>query len=77
MNWDIVEGNWKQYKGKVKAQWGKLTDDHLDVIAGKRVELAGKIQEAYGINKDEAEKQIEAFESASKDLIKEANKHIS
>lgn len=46
MNWDIVEGNWKQFKGNVKQQWGKLTDDHLDVIAGKRVELAGKIQEA-------------------------------
>ena len=46
MNWDIVEGNWKQFKGKVKAQWGDLTDEHLDVIAGKRVELVGKIQEA-------------------------------
>jgi len=42
MNWDIVEGNWKQFRGKVKAQWGKLTDDHLDVIAGKRTELVGK-----------------------------------
>jgi uncharacterized protein YjbJ (UPF0337 family) len=58
MNWDIVEGNWKQFKGKVKTQWGKLTDDHLDVIAGKRTELAGKLQESYGISKDEAEEQI-------------------
>jgi len=68
MNWDIVEGNWKQFKGKVKTQWGKLTDDHLDVIAGKRTELAGKIQEAYGISKDEAEEQIKAFEKRSEDL---------
>ncbi len=68
MNLDIVKGNWKQVKGKVKAQWGKLTDDQLDVIDGKRVELAGKIQEAYGVSKDEAEEQIKAFEKArSKD----------
>ena len=46
MTWDIIEGNWKRFKGKVNAQWGKLTDDHLDVIAGMRVELAGMIQEA-------------------------------
>jgi len=58
MNWDQVEGNWKQFKGKIKEQWGKLTDDHLDTIAGKRDQLAGKIQESYGISKDEAEKQI-------------------
>ena len=67
MNWDVVEGNWKQFKGKVKARWGNLTDDHLDVIAGKRVELAGKIQEAYGITKDEAEQQIKSFEERNKD----------
>jgi uncharacterized protein YjbJ (UPF0337 family) len=67
VNWDIVEGNWKQFRGKVKAQWGKLTDDHLDVIAGKRVELAGKIQETYGLTKDEVEKQIKDFEERNKD----------
>jgi uncharacterized protein YjbJ (UPF0337 family) len=55
MNWDQVEGNWKEFKGNVKEQWGKLTDDQLDVIAGRRDQLAGKIQEAYGITKDEAE----------------------
>jgi uncharacterized protein YjbJ (UPF0337 family) len=65
MNWDIVEGNWKQFKGKVKAQWGNLTDDQLDVIAGKRVELSGKIQEAYGITTEEVEKQIKDFEKAN------------
>jgi uncharacterized protein YjbJ (UPF0337 family) len=66
MNWDIVEGNWKQFKGKVKARWGKLTDDHLDVIAGKRVELTGKIQQAYGVTKYEAEQQIKRFEESTK-----------
>lgn len=68
MNWDIVAGNWKQFKGTVKTQWGKLTDDQLDVIAGKRTELAGKIQESYGITKDEVEKQIKAFEVSNKDF---------
>lgn len=62
MNWDIVEGNWKQFKGKVKARWGKLTDDHLDAIAGKRDVLAGKIQKAHGVTRDEAERQIKDFE---------------
>jgi uncharacterized protein YjbJ (UPF0337 family) len=69
MNWNIVEGNWKQFKGEVKAQWGRLTDDHLDVIAGKRTQLAGKIQEAYGITKDEAEQQIKRFELRNKDVL--------
>ncbi|ADC71897.1 MULTISPECIES: CsbD family protein [unclassified Thioalkalivibrio] len=62
MNWDIVKGNWKQFKGKVKARWGKLTDDELDTVAGKREELAGRIQERYGVTKDEAEKQLAEFE---------------
>ena len=67
MNWDIVEGNWKQFKGKIKAQWGKLTDDELDVIAGKRIALAGKIQEAYGITQEEVEKQIKSFEEMNRE----------
>ena len=69
MNWDIAAGNWKQFKGKVKARWGNLSDDHLDVIAGRRVELSGKIQEAYGITKDEAERQIRRFEKSNKDRV--------
>ncbi|MBU3825315.1 MAG: CsbD family protein [Candidatus Oceanisphaera merdipullorum] len=68
MNWDIAEGNWKQFKGKVQTQWGKLTDDQLDQINGKRQELSGRIQEAYGVSKDEAEKQIKAFEDRNRDL---------
>jgi uncharacterized protein YjbJ (UPF0337 family) len=66
MDWNIVEGNWKQFKGKVKAQWGKLTNDHLDVIAGNRDQLEGKIQETYGITKDETEQQIKHFEELNK-----------
>jgi uncharacterized protein YjbJ (UPF0337 family) len=61
MNWDRIEGNWKQFKGKAKEQWGKLTDDQLDVIGGHRDQLVGKVQESYGIGKDEAEKQVSAF----------------
>jgi uncharacterized protein YjbJ (UPF0337 family) len=59
MNWDRVQGNWKQFKGEAKRQWGKLTDDELDEAEGNREKLAGKIQERYGIAKDEAERQID------------------
>ncbi|MGJ7494251.1 CsbD family protein [Variovorax sp. RT4R15] len=62
MNKDTMEGNWKQLKGKVKEQWGKLTDDDFDVIAGKRDQLLGRIQERHGISKDEAEKQVADWE---------------
>jgi uncharacterized protein YjbJ (UPF0337 family) len=67
MNWDIIKGDWKQFKGHVKEQWGKFTDDNLDQIDGKREQLAGKVQEAYGVTKDEAEAQVKAFEEAQKD----------
>jgi uncharacterized protein YjbJ (UPF0337 family) len=62
MNWDRVEGNWKQMTGKVKQQWGKLTDDVLTQINGQRDELVGKIQEAYGISRDEADRQVRDWE---------------
>lgn len=62
MSWDKVEGNWKQFTGKVRETWGKLTDDELEEIAGKRDILLGKIQEKYGIAKDEAEKSVKDFE---------------
>jgi len=67
MNWDRIEGNWNQIKGRVKEQWGKLTDDDVEVIAGKRDQLVGKIQESYGITRDEAEKQVELFGGAFRD----------
>lgn len=61
MNWDQVQGTWKQYKGKAKEKWGQLTDDDLDVIDGQRQQLVGKIQERYGIAKDAAERQADEF----------------
>jgi uncharacterized protein YjbJ (UPF0337 family) len=66
MNWDRVEGNWKQLKGNAKQQWGKLTDDQLDVIAGKRDQLAGKIQESYGVSMDVAQQQISEWQKLLK-----------
>jgi uncharacterized protein YjbJ (UPF0337 family) len=65
MNWDTVKGDWKQFKGKVKEAWGKLTDDELDVVAGKRDQLVGLIQKSYGVARDEAERQVEQFERTS------------
>jgi uncharacterized protein YjbJ (UPF0337 family) len=70
MNWDQIEGNWKQLKGDVQQKWGKLTDDHLDVIAGKREQLAGKIQEVYGTAKDEVEKDLMHWQSKLKHEVK-------
>ena len=67
MNQDRIEGGWKKVMGKVKEQWGKLTDDDLDVIAGKRDQLLGRIQQRHGIAKDEAERQVETFERSNPD----------
>ncbi|MCU4674381.1 CsbD family protein [Catenovulum sp. 2E275] len=61
MNWQQIEGKWEQYKGKAQQKWGKLTDDDLDVIKGNQKELAGRIQELYGISKEEAEEEMKAF----------------
>ncbi|NLC26338.1 MAG: CsbD family protein [Fastidiosipila sp.] len=62
MNKDTMEGKWEQLKGGVQKRWGKLTDDDLDVIKGDAKILAGKIQERYGITKEEAEKQVEEYD---------------
>jgi uncharacterized protein YjbJ (UPF0337 family) len=59
MDWNRIEGNWKQLKGKVKEKWGNLTDDDLDKIAGKREQLEGMIQERYGLEKDVARKNVD------------------
>lgn len=66
MNWDRIEGKWKQYKGQAKERWGKLTDDQLDVIAGKRDKLEGKLQETYGYNQDKAKTEVDTFLKACK-----------
>jgi uncharacterized protein YjbJ (UPF0337 family) len=61
MNWDQIEGNWMQFKGKVQERWGKFTDDDLDMIEGKQDQLLGKLQERYGIARGEAERQVKEF----------------
>ena len=61
MNWDIIEGKWEQLKGSVKEKWGDLTDDDLTQMAGSRDRLAGKLQERYGIAKEEADRQIDEW----------------
>jgi uncharacterized protein YjbJ (UPF0337 family) len=63
VNWEQTKGRWDQMKGTVKKQWGKLTDDDLAVIDGQRDQLLGKIQERYGIAKEEADKQVKTWES--------------
>jgi uncharacterized protein YjbJ (UPF0337 family) len=67
MNNDRIQGRWKQLKGKVKEQWGKLTDDDLDVIAGRRDQLLGRIQQRHGVAKDEAERQVHTWENSHPD----------
>jgi uncharacterized protein YjbJ (UPF0337 family) len=61
MNWDQVAGNWKQFKGNVKEKWGKLTDDDLEVIEGKKDQLVGRLQERYGYTKEQAEKELNSW----------------
>ena len=61
MNWDKVEGNWKQLKGAVREKWGDLTDDDLDRIAGNREQFVGRLQERYGIKRDQAARDIDAW----------------
>ncbi len=63
MNKDILSGKWTQLRGDVQKRWGKLTNDHLDVINGDRLKLVGKIQEAYGVAVDDAERQVSEFET--------------
>lgn len=58
MNWDIVKGNWNQWKGKAREAWGNLTDDDLDVVAGEKDQLIGKLQERYGWLKEDAEREV-------------------
>ena len=61
MNWDRIEGNWKQFMGTAREKWGKLTDDDWHVVAGRKDQLVGKVQERYGITRDEAQKQADEW----------------
>ena len=65
MNWDQIEGSWKELKGKVRQKWGKLTDDEVDQIQGKREELVGRLQKKYGYGRDAAEREVDDW---SRDL---------
>ena len=61
MNWNLVEGKWKELKGMARAKWGKLTDDDLETVAGKKDELIGRIQQRYGMKKDAAEAEVDGW----------------
>jgi uncharacterized protein YjbJ (UPF0337 family) len=61
MNWDTIEGQWKEMKGKAREKWGRLTNDELDVIAGKREKLEGTIQNVYGKTKEETKKEVDEW----------------
>jgi uncharacterized protein YjbJ (UPF0337 family) len=66
MNWDQIKGKWKQAKGQVQEKWGELTDDDLAVVDGKREVLVGRVQERYGVAREEAEQQVKEFEDCCK-----------
>ena len=68
MNQDQAGGKWKQFKGKVKEKWGKLTDDDLQMVEGRQDQLIGRLQERYGIAREEAERQVRDFQSANRDF---------
>jgi uncharacterized protein YjbJ (UPF0337 family) len=74
MNKDKAAGQWKQLKGKLKEQWGKLTDDDLTVLEGNLDQLAGRVQERYGIARDEADRQVREFRARYSDLCAEPMK---
>ena len=61
MNWDHIAGSWKEIQGKIRSKWGKLTDDELTVVAGKRDQLAGILQRRYGLAKEQAERELDEF----------------
>jgi uncharacterized protein YjbJ (UPF0337 family) len=61
MNWDIVEGNWNQWKGRLKEKWGDLTDDDIQKLDGKKDQISGVLQERYGMARDEAERQLDEW----------------
>src|SRR5262245_38915464 len=77
MDWNRVEGNWKQLRGGVKERWGRLTDDDLTVIAGRRDELEGKIQERYGYTKERVRKEIDDWRSSAAASLREGGADLS
>lgn len=76
MNWDQVRGKWKEYKGQARAKWGKLTDSDLDGIEGNRQQLVGKLQEYYGVTKENAEKQVDEFAHSLRAIQDNVNEQV-
>lgn len=71
MNWEQIEGRWQQLAGRIKARWAQLTDDDIAHIRGRRQELVGRLQERYGIAKERAEQEVEAFRAAAQDFFEQ------
>jgi uncharacterized protein YjbJ (UPF0337 family) len=69
MNWDRIEGNWKQFKGKARQKWAELTDDDMDKVRGKKDELVGKLQERKGIERDKAEREVNEWAESLNESI--------
>ncbi|GAB2179921.1 hypothetical protein DLREEDagrD3_01440 [Denitratisoma sp. agr-D3] len=69
MTWENAESNWKEFQGKLKVRWGKITNAHLDAIAGKRENLLKTVQEVYEVSAEEAENQVQSFEKYTKDIV--------
>lgn len=61
MNWEQIEGKWKELKGQARSKWGKLTDDDLENVAGKKDQLLGRLQQRYGYKRDQAEKEVDTW----------------
>lgn len=76
MDWDVIEGNWKQIKSKVKQQWGNLSNEQLDMISGRRDQLIAQIQECYGVERDEAERQVTEWELQYGDTLDNGRRRI-
>ena len=69
MDWDRIEANWKQFIGEARGKWGRITEDELDLIGGRRETLAGQIREVYGITKEEAEKQLADWQQGLQEIV--------
>jgi uncharacterized protein YjbJ (UPF0337 family) len=75
MNWDQLEGKWKEFAGSARAHWSKLTDDDWQTITGKKEQLVGRIQERYGIAKEKAEMQVDEWSSNLQDIVERSRTH--
>lgn len=77
MNWDRIEGNWRQFQGKARQKWGKLTDSDWQQMTGKKEQLIGRIQERYGIAREEAQREADEWARAQASDLKEEKEHAA